>query len=197
MIDKCVDESIQNLTSILEKARLLAQPSHAGQFDKAGKPYFVHVEKVSRTVGELINSWNHPALNFLLKAQIVGYLHDILEDTEITGKELNEHEIPEDCILAIEAITKVEGMPYQDYLDQVRRNKLASVVKIADMMHNSDLTRLEQITEKDLTRQTKYQKAIAYLSEFTCGQCGKMLPLAEMGERPGCRGEIVCWECLK
>jgi len=105
----------------------------------------MHVEKVSRTVGNLINSWEHPSCDFFLKARIVGYLHDVIEDTEITI---------------------------------------------------ADLTRLDQITPKDLARQAKYQQAIIYLSEFTCTQCGKTLPLAEMGERQSRSGEIVCEGCL-
>jgi len=197
MCDKYVDAVNRNLTNGLAKARLLAQYAHAGQVDKAGKPYFMHAEKVSRTVGNLINSWEQPSCDFFLKARIVGYLHDVIEDTEITIADLTEHEIPIDCILAIEAITKTEGTPYQTYLAKVKSSKLASVVKIADMMHNSDLTRLNQITPKDLARQAKYQQAIAYLSEFTCTQCGKTLPLAEMGERLSRSGEIVCEGCLE
>ena len=196
MCDEYVDAVNRNLTNGLAKARLLAQYAHAGQVDKAGKPYFMHAEKVSRTVGNLINSWEQPSCDFFLKARIVGYLHDVVEDTEITIADLTEHEIPADCILAIEAITKTEGTPYQTYLAKVKSSKLASVVKIADMMHNSDLTRLDLITLEDKAHRTKYQHAIAYLSEFTCEQCGERLPLAEMGERMGRSGKMVCEGCL-
>ena len=196
MSDEYIEALNRDLTNGLTKARLLAQYAHAGQVDKAGKPYFMHVEKVSRTVGSLINSWNQPSCDFFLKARIVGYLHDIVEDTKITIADLRENEIPPACILAIEAITKSGGIEYQDYLANVKRNKLAAVVKIADMMHNSDLTRLEQITEEDFIRREKYLKAIAFLSEFTCKKCGKTLPLSEMGEKLTRIGEILCQDCL-
>lgn len=196
MYDPCVDALDRYLTNNLSKARLLAQNAHAGQVDKAGKPYFLHVEKVSRTVGDMISSWDPSSFDFYLQARIVGYLHDVVEDTELTAADLREQEIPTDCILAIEAMTKVEGTAYQTYLDIVKKNKLAAVVKIADMMHNSDLSRLEHITEEDLARKEKYQKAIAYLSEFTCARCGQTLPLSAMGQKSTRSGEIFCQNCL-
>jgi len=196
MCDECVDAMNRNLTNNLRKACLIAQFSHAGQVDKAGKAYFLHVQTVSRTVGDLICSWHQPSSDFFLKARIVGYLHDVVEDTEITIADLYRYKIPEDCILAIEVITKVKGSAYKEYLDKVKRSKLAAVVKIVDMMHNSDLTRLEQITEEDLTRREKYCKAIELLSEFTCESCGQIFPLSMMGEKPTRIGEIVCQNCL-
>jgi len=196
MCDEYVEVLNRNLTNSLSKARLLAQFAHDGQVDKAGKPYFSHVEMVSRTVGDLISSWNQPSYTFLLQARIVGYLHDAVEDTEVTISDLREHEIPTDCILAIEAITKVEGIAYQDYLEKVKRCKLAAVVKIADMMHNSDLSRLDNVTEEDLARGKKYLKAIVFLSEFTCKRCGQTLPLSVMGEKSTRTGGILCQDCM-
>lgn len=58
MHEPCVDEVNRYLTNSLSKARILAQFAHSGQLDKAGKPYFLHVEKVSRTVGDIISSWD-------------------------------------------------------------------------------------------------------------------------------------------
>jgi len=159
------DANLSDLTAKLHRARLLAQEAHAGQVDKAGKPYFIHVERVSQTVVDLIPDQLSGSEDFSLKAQIVGYLHDIIEDTYITAKDLRGYAFPADCILAIKAITKIDGLSYQDYLVRVRSNKLATVVKIADMMHNSDLSRLHHVTEKDLTRREKYQKAIVFLHD--------------------------------
>lgn len=186
----------QYWTESLSEARRVAQVSHAGQVDKAGKPYFEHVETVSRTVGDLVSGWHWLPDDFSAKARIVGYLHDVIEDTDITVGDLWKYKIPTDCILAIEAITKVEGESYQDYLMKVKRCKLASVVKLADMTHNSDLSRLDTITGEDLARRDKYQKAIAFLREFTCDKCGNTLPLSIMGEKSTRIGEIFCQSCL-
>lgn len=157
--------TISDLTARLHRARLLAYEAHAGQVDKAGKPYFLHVETVSQTVADLIPVQQNGSEVFSLKAQIVGYLHDIIEDTDITAEDLRGYEFPTDCILAIEAITKIDGLSYQDYLVRVRKNRLATVVKIADMMHNSDLSRLDNVTQEDLSRREKYQKAIVFFHD--------------------------------
>ena len=196
MHDERPDDIDQYWNESLNQARCLAQVSHAGQVDKAGKPYLVHVETVSRTVGDLISGWYGLSDDFSVKARIVGYLHDIIEDTEMTVDDLWKNKIPTDCILAIEAITKIEGEAYQDYLMKVKRCKLAAVVKVADMIHNSDLSRLDKVTEEDLFRREKYQKAITFLSEFTCEKCEKTLPLSGMGEKSTRKGEILCQPCL-
>jgi transcription elongation factor Elf1 len=67
---------------------------------------------------------------------------------------------------------------------------------VADMIHNSDLSRLDKVTEEDLFRREKYQKAITFLSEFTCEKCEKTLPLSGMGEKSTRKGEILCQTCL-
>jgi len=60
--------------------------------------------------------------------------------------------------------TKKKGENYQSYLNSVKKNELARVVKLADLRHNSDLTRLAKVTEKDIERKEKYQKAIDFLN---------------------------------
>lgn len=64
------------------------------------------------------------------------------------------------------------------------------------MMHNSDLSRLEHITGEDLVRKAKYQKAIVFLSEFTCARCGQTMPLSAMVQKSTRRVEIFCQNCL-
>jgi hypothetical protein len=145
----------------------------------------------------MILSWHQASDDFLLKARVVGYLHDIVEDTKVTMKDLWSYKFPTDCILAIEILTKVEGVSYQEYLAGVKRYKLAAVVKVTDMLHNSDLTRLNHVTARDRERQKKYLIAIDYLSEFTCEKCGCTLPLSDMGEKATRIGEILCQNCLE
>jgi (p)ppGpp synthase/HD superfamily hydrolase len=187
--------SLDNLDLYLSKARSLALEAHAGQLDKAGAPYIIHAETVSRLVREIINGWNQDSHDFQIKAQIVGFLHDIIEDTSITVEDLKQLSFPIDCIQAIETITKNDTIPYQDYIQNVKRNKLAAVVKMADMTHNSDLSRLPIVTEKDLKRVRKYQDAIEYLSTFTCKQCQQIKPLSEMSEDSTRDERIICQQC--
>ena len=123
-------------------------------------------------------------------------MHDIVEDTDITIEALWAYKVPTDCILAIEKLTKSKDVPYQEYLLGIKRCKLAAVVKVADMTHNSDLTRLKLVTEEDRARQKKYLDAIEYLSSFKCDYCHRELPLSYMGEKATRVGEILCEHCL-
>ena len=94
----------------------------------------------------------------------VAYLHDVIEDTELTLEDLGEYGFSKEVIEAVDIITKKRGEDYQSYLNSVKKNKLARVVKLADLRHNSDLTRLAKVTEKDIKRKEKYQKAIDFLN---------------------------------
>lgn len=184
------------LINNLIAASKIARRAHKGQFDKAGQPYLQHSETVSKTVGEIVSSWPNTSEDFAVKALIVGYLHDVLEDSDQTIEDLYKKLVPVDCIRAIEAITKINGENYDVYLAKVKHSKLAALVKIADMTHNSDLSRLNIVTEKDLSRREKYQKAIAYLSEFTCEKCGKTFSLSKMGGKATRKNQIFCEDCL-
>lgn len=134
-----------------EKAYEIAKKAHLGQIDKAGEDYIKHPEKVA----SFVNSDEEKA---------VAYLHDVIEDTELTLEDLREYGFSEEVLKAVDVITKKKGQDYQTYLNSVKENKLARVVKLADLGHNSDLTRLIDITEKDRERKEKYQKAIDFLN---------------------------------
>ena len=134
-----------------EKAYEIAKRAHLGQIDKAGEDYIKHPEKVA----SFVNSDEEKA---------VAYLHDVIEDTELTLEDLREYGFSKEVLEAVDVITKKKGQDYQTYLNSVKENKLARVVKLADLRHNSDLTRLINITEKDIERKEKYQKAIDFLN---------------------------------
>lgn len=134
-----------------KKAYEIAKKAHLGQIDKAGEDYIKHPEKVA----SFVNSDEEKA---------VAYLHDVIEDTELTLEDLREYGFSEEVLKAVDVITKKKGQDYQTYLNSVKENKLARVVKLADLRHNSDLTRLINITEKDIERKEKYQKAIDFLN---------------------------------
>jgi len=181
----------------LKKAIEIAKSAHEGQVDKAGKPYFEHVQTVSELASEIILGWNEEYDDFLYQAKIVGYLHDVVEDTSHTIDDLWKFQVPTDCILAIETLTKSKGQDYNDYLSKVKLDKLATVVKIADLTHNSDLSRLDNVTPADLVQHDKYIKAIKFLTDFTCAKCGKSYPLRHQGEKATRINEILCKPCLE
>ena len=152
-------EQIKEITKeeyMLELAKFVSENSHKNQIDKAGIDYFAgHIQAVVN--GVTTN-----------KEKIVAYLHDTVEDTPLTIeriKELFGEEIGE----AVFAITKSKdgSLSYDDYIERVKANPLARAVKISDLKHNMDLSRLEKvgITEKDIKRAKKYQKALKKLQD--------------------------------
>ena len=134
-----------------EKAYEIAKKAHLGQVDKAGEDYIKHPEKVASFVKTD-------------EEKAVAYLHDVIEDTELTLEDLNKYDFSKEVLEAVDIITKKRGEDYQSYLNSVKKNKLARAVKLADLRHNSDLTRLIKVTEKDIERKEKYQKAIDFLN---------------------------------
>ena len=134
-----------------EKAYKIAKKAHLGQVDKAGEDYIKHPQKVASFVKTD-------------EEKAVAYLHDVIEDTELTLENLYEYDFSKEVIEAVDIITKKRGEDYQSYLNSVKKNKLARAVKLADLRHNSNLTRLTKVTEKDIERKEKYQKAINFLN---------------------------------
>lgn len=139
------------MSHLIAQAEQLARQLHSNQVDKANKPYIEHLAFVAHFVADQDD-------NVIATA----WLHDSVEDTAIT---LNEIEIKfgGEIVKAVEAMTKRKGENYQDYLLRVKANEIARKVKIADLIHNMDLSRLEQPTEKDHQRTKKYQNAYQFL----------------------------------
>lgn len=134
-----------------ELALKIATETHKGQVDKAGIPYINH----PLTVASLVDTEEE---------KIVALLHDTIEDTNITEQDLIDYGFPNEIVEAVKLLTHNKNVPYMDYVAKIKDNELARKVKIADLTHNSDLSRLKEITEKDKKRYEKYQKALLYLS---------------------------------
>ena len=135
---------------ILELALSIATEAHRGQFDKAGIDYIEHPIFVASQVDSE-------------EEKAVALLHDVIEDSSVTAEELLNAGLPETVVTAVQILSKKKGQDYQTYLKTVKSNPLARAVKLADLKHNSDLLRLETITDKDLERLEKYKKDIDYL----------------------------------
>lgn len=133
-------------------AQLICKVAHAGQKDLGGCDYWLHPFTVAKMVRGK-------------KYKIVAYLHDVIEDTSVDYSLLSKY-FTDDIVQAVRAITHAKNEPYMpNYMDRVKQNKYATVVKIADMEHNSILSRLSQVTEKDCARVAKYERCIAYLAQ--------------------------------
>lgn len=135
----------------INKALEIATNAHKGQFDKVGKEYINH----PITVSSMCKS---------NKAKIVGLLHDVVEDTDITLDYLKQF-FTEDIIEAIRLVTKTEPLDIDKYYKNIKNNPIAREVKLADLTHNMDFSRFEgrELTEWDLKRNEKYKKFYNYL----------------------------------
>ena len=125
----------------IKKALEIAQEVHRFQLDLARKPYINHPIVVSKMVRGK-------------KAKIVALLHDVLEDGSYTKNDLKKF-FSKDVCDAVEAITKTENN-YFKYILRVKENNLARKVKLADLKHNMDVTRLKSLDEKEISRLKKY-----------------------------------------
>ena len=135
---------------LYQQALAIAEDAHKGQFDKAGVDYIQHPLFVASLVeGEL--------------AKTVALLHDVVEDSDWTLEDLRKEGLPEEVVQAVGIITKKRNENYEEYILRVKQNPLARKVKLADLQHNSDLSRLTTVTEIDRKRAEKYRQAIAFL----------------------------------
>lgn len=135
------------VTHSLERAIEAALTYHSGQVDKAGVPYISHIFNVMANTVELFGEDS--------ELLTIAALHDIIEDTEYTEQDLREG-FPREIANAVMCLTKVEG---QSYEEAVKSNPLASKVKMADLLHNMDMSRFKgQWGRNDLLRLEKYSK---------------------------------------
>ena len=139
-------------TKLTKKAMKIAFAAHKNQTDKNGIPYIYHPIHLAEQMADE-------------KTICVALLHDVVEDTDITFEQLAREGFPDDIIEALKLLTHDDSIQYMDYVKEIKSNPIAAAVKLADLKHNSDLTRLDVIDEKAINRAEKYKKAIRLLSK--------------------------------
>lgn len=139
-------------TDLTKKALKLCFEAHKEQIDKSGMPYVFHPFHLAEQMTDEAKT-------------VVALLHDVVEDTELTFEDLEKQGFGEEIISALKLLTHNDDTPYMDYVAKIKTNKIATAVKLADLRHNSDLTRLDVVDEKALKRKEKYEKAIKILTE--------------------------------
>ena len=141
-------------TKLTRKAMIIAYNAHQNQFDKANVPYIYHPIHIAEQMDTELEC-------------IVALLHDVVEDTDITLNDL-EKEFPQEVIDLLKILTHDKHdkkIDYIEYIKKVKTNPIATKIKIADLKHNSDITRLDKITTTDLKRIEKYKKALEILDK--------------------------------
>lgn len=137
-------------TRQVKKAINIAYNAHMGQTDKFGIPYIFHPIHVAESMDTE-------------EECIVAVLHDVVEDTSVTFEQL-EKEFSNTIIEALKLITHDKKVDYMEYIKILKDNPIAKKVKLADLKHNADKTRLEHLTPKDILRNKKYERAIEFLN---------------------------------
>jgi (p)ppGpp synthase/HD superfamily hydrolase len=139
-------------TALTKKALKLCFEAHKEQTDKTGLPYVFHPFHLAEQMDDEIST-------------VCALLHDVVEDTEYGFDDLRKMGFPEEVISVLALLTHSDGTPYMDYVKNLSSNPTAKKVKLADLRHNSDLSRLDEIDEWALKRQRKYEQAIEFLSQ--------------------------------
>jgi len=141
-------------TNNTKKAINLLFEKQKDQRDKFGIPYIFHPYHVAEQMDDEIST-------------TVALLHDIVEDTDTTFTDLEQMGFPQEVVDTLHLLTHKEGVDYFDYIKNIATNPIAVKVKLADLEHNMDPSRIEEPTEIDLERREKYKKAYCYLLEVS------------------------------
>jgi len=136
----------------LERAIQIAVEAHAGAKDRGGKAYILHpISVMMRCETD--------------EEKIVAILHDVIEDTDWTFEALREEGFTETIIEALKTVTKhSEDEDYDEFIQRSLKNEIGRKVKIADLRENLDVTRIGELTDKDIERINKYKRALKTLT---------------------------------
>ncbi len=139
-------------TEKTKAALKLCFEAHKNQTDKSGMPYVFHPFHLAEQMKDEDTT-------------IAALLHDVVEDTDYTIADLEQMGFSPDVLEALKLLTHNDDTPYMEYVAKIKDNPIAKAVKLADLEHNSDLSRLDTIDEKALKRKEKYSQAIRLLNE--------------------------------
>lgn len=143
-------------TELTNKAMQIAYKAHHGQYDLNGVPYIFHPYHVAEQMPDEITT-------------CVALLHDVIEDTSVTIEEL-EQVFPSEVTEAVRLLTHEKDTEYLDYIGRIKDNPVARTVKLADIAHNSDMTRITDPNkipaEKIIHWKRKYTEAKRILEEY-------------------------------
>ena len=138
----------------LERAIQIAVEAHAGATDRGGKAYILHpISVMMRCETD--------------EEKVVAILHDVVEDTDWTFDALRQEGFSETIIEALKTVTKhSEDEDYDEFIQRSLNNEIGRKVKIADLRENLDVTRIGQLTDKDIARINKYKRALSVLTKI-------------------------------
>lgn len=133
-------------TDLTKKAMKLCFDAHKDQVDKAGIPYVTHPLHLAEQMPDETTT-------------VVALLHDVVEDSDYTMDNIIAAGFPKVVTDTLALLTHDKSVPYMEYVAALKDNSIARLVKLADLEHNSDTSRLDKVTPDDIIRIEKYQKA--------------------------------------
>ena len=136
----------------LHRAIEIALEAHKGALDKGGNPYILHPLRLMLQMDSE-------------EEMIVAILHDVVEDSEKWSfDKLHKEGFSKKIINSLRSVTKEnENEDYEKFIDRSVKDKIGRKVKIADISDNLDISRLKELTDKDILRINKYKKALEKL----------------------------------
>lgn len=137
--------------STLQRAIEIAVHAHRDQTTKDGQPYVLHPITLMMRVDSEVE-------------KIAAVLHDVVEDTQTTLDDLKSEGFSDEVIAVIDLLTHPEELSYDDYIDRLAANPIARKVKLADLGHNMEITRIPDPGPKDFERLEKYHRIWKKLS---------------------------------
>ncbi len=139
-------------TDQTKRAMRLCYDAHRDQLDRSGVPYVFHPYHLAESMPDEDTT-------------VAALLHDVVEDSAYTLEDLRKAGFSEAVVGAVALLTHDPDVPYLQYVGRIRENPIARTVKLADLKHNGDLTRLGGIGARDRGRLLKYRMAEAVLAE--------------------------------
>ncbi|MBR1747379.1 MAG: HD domain-containing protein [Clostridia bacterium] len=139
-------------TEMTQKAMKIAYEAHLGQYDKGGVPYIFHPTHLAEQMETEATA-------------TAALLHDVVEDTPLTIEDLRRAGISEEVLTAVELLTHKKDTDYFEYVRAIKKNPVARAVKIADLRHNTDPTRLCDDEHIRFKTERYYYPALRYLLE--------------------------------
>lgn len=143
---------------LLERSQHLVQKLFKDKLDKAGSNYMDHLLHVSQDFTDD-------------KIKSIALMHDVLEDTWVTEQDLLKLGYDKSFVKVLNILTNTYDT-YEEYIESVlnSKNEIALRIKLKDLLHNLDVTRLKKITKKDIKRSMKYLDAYIKVIEKLGGE---------------------------
>lgn len=149
---KSAKKSMRSFEVLRVKAIEIAKEAHKGQVDKGGHDYIGHPLRVE-------------AMCKSDEERLVAILHDVIEDGGVTSQCLLEAGFSQIVVDAILSISRIEGEHYFEFIQRCKSNPIGRIVKLCDLRDNMDITRLKEISNKDVERLKRYHMAYLQLNE--------------------------------